>query len=127
MDKHVDYYRHILLIELGRARRTLDGLGKAHKEDLNNYDATKDDLDTSSGEREEVAGRIESFETRIGLEAELEKRLNEILAALAAIEAGTYGRCVQCGVPISDARLEANPTALTCINCAASLNISSTL
>lgn len=127
MNKHVDHYRHILLLELGRVRRTLGGLGKAHADDPNNFDATEEDLDTSSGEREEVADRIESLETRIGLEAELEKRLNEINAALAAIEAGAYGTCTVCGVAISDARLYANPAALTCIHCADTVNISSTL
>lgn len=127
MNKHIDHYRHILLLELGRVRRTLGGLGKAHADDPNNFDATEEDLDTSSGEREEIADRIESLETRIGLEAELEKRLNEINAALAAIDAGTYGNCTTCGVPISDARLDANPAALTCIRCADTVNISSTL
>jgi RNA polymerase-binding transcription factor DksA len=34
------------------------------------------------------------------------------------IAAGTYGMCEQCGQPISDERLEARPTAATCISCA---------
>jgi DnaK suppressor protein len=34
------------------------------------------------------------------------------------ITAGTYGVCERCGQPISEARLEARPTAATCISCA---------
>lgn len=39
----------------------------------------------------------------------------DIEAALARIEAGTYGRCVDCGKQIPDERLEARPEAARCI------------
>jgi RNA polymerase-binding transcription factor DksA len=39
----------------------------------------------------------------------------EIEAALARIENGTYGRCVDCGRPIPDERLEARPEAARCL------------
>jgi RNA polymerase-binding transcription factor DksA len=39
-------------------------------------------------------------------------------AALAARAAGTYGRCQLCGSEIGPARLEARPSATTCIGCA---------
>jgi DnaK suppressor protein len=45
-------------------------------------------------------------------------RLAEIDAALARLDAGTYGTCEVCGQPIGTARLEARPAARTCINCA---------
>jgi DnaK suppressor protein len=38
-------------------------------------------------------------------------------AALARIEAGTYGTCVSCGTDIPYERLEANPWASLCIDC----------
>jgi RNA polymerase-binding protein DksA len=37
--------------------------------------------------------------------------------ALARIEAGSYGRCENCGQPIGKARLQAYPTASLCIDC----------
>ena len=46
------------------------------------------------------------------------QRLTDIDAALARIDAGTYGTCESCGEPISPGRLEARPTARTCISCA---------
>jgi RNA polymerase-binding transcription factor DksA len=41
--------------------------------------------------------------------------LDEIDAALARLAAGTYGRCEVCGRQIPAARLEARPTARTCV------------
>ena len=38
-------------------------------------------------------------------------------AALQRIEAGTYGKCVNCGAPIPEERLEAMPWATLCIDC----------
>lgn len=43
----------------------------------------------------------------------------EVDAALARVDAGTYGICVVCGESIAPARLEARPFATTCIVCAA--------
>jgi len=37
--------------------------------------------------------------------------------ALARIEAGTYGRCENCGNPIGKLRLQANPRATLCVTC----------
>ncbi|WP_227271691.1 TraR/DksA family transcriptional regulator [Roseobacter weihaiensis] len=44
--------------------------------------------------------------------------LKRIDAALARIEDGTYGDCLKCGEPISDARLDAVPDAALCKTCA---------
>jgi DnaK suppressor protein len=45
-------------------------------------------------------------------------QLREVEAALAALDAGTYGTCRNCGKPIAAARLEAIPWAQLCIDCA---------
>jgi DnaK suppressor protein len=47
------------------------------------------------------------------------RRLVELGAALDRVEAGTYGRCTVCGGSIAPARLDALPTATTCVPCAA--------
>jgi len=46
-------------------------------------------------------------------------RLESVDEALARLDAGTYGTCVRCGEPIAPGRLEARPTATTCVSCAA--------
>lgn len=43
--------------------------------------------------------------------------LAAIDAALARIDGGTYGTCGRCGKPIGEARLEAKPYAILCIDC----------
>jgi DnaK suppressor protein len=40
---------------------------------------------------------------------------DQVIAALARIDAGTYGKCVDCGKPIPDERLEARPEAQRCL------------
>jgi RNA polymerase-binding transcription factor len=41
----------------------------------------------------------------------------EVLAALARVDDGSYGRCVDCGNPVPDARLEARPATSRCVPC----------
>jgi RNA polymerase-binding transcription factor DksA len=43
------------------------------------------------------------------------EHLAELDAALERVRAGTYGVCEVCGLPIDPARLEARPTARTCV------------
>jgi DnaK suppressor protein len=49
--------------------------------------------------------------------ADLQVTLGEIDAALARIDAGTYGRCTQCGNDIPAERLELRPFASRCVAC----------
>lgn len=41
----------------------------------------------------------------------------EVLAALKRAEDGTYGKCVDCGLPVPEGRLEARPEAARCVAC----------
>jgi RNA polymerase-binding protein DksA len=53
-----------------------------------------------------------------GAEADRDLReLRELEAALARIDQGTYGECVDCGRDIGFERLMAQPTARRCIEC----------
>jgi len=45
------------------------------------------------------------------------EELRDIDGALQRIEAGEYGDCDECGNEISYARLEAQPTAIRCVEC----------
>ena len=49
--------------------------------------------------------------------ADLLVTIGEIDAALARIEAGTYGRCTGCQADIPEERLELRPFASTCVAC----------
>jgi RNA polymerase-binding protein DksA len=45
------------------------------------------------------------------------KEISEIASALARIESGDYGICIDCGVEIPEGRLEVKPYARRCIQC----------
>ncbi len=47
------------------------------------------------------------------------QQLELVEAALARLDAGTYGACLRCGQSIAPARLEALPWAAYCIGCQA--------
>ncbi len=82
---------------LGRAEAAADHFGGA-KEDPRAQSATERELEFAIDEREMT-------------------ELAAIDAALARIEAGTYGDCIDCGVAITAARLHATPEAARCIHC----------
>ena len=49
--------------------------------------------------------------------ADLLVTIGEIDAALARLDAGTYGRCTRCQADIPEERLELRPFAGTCVAC----------
>jgi RNA polymerase-binding transcription factor DksA len=67
----------------------------------------------------ERAAEAENDEVLERLDEGGRSEIDEIRAALARIDAGSYGTCVRCGEAIGEARLRALPYALTCIGCAA--------
>jgi DnaK suppressor protein len=52
-------------------------------------------------------------------ERQRSSELASIQAALARIEAGEYGLCIECEEEIGEKRLEANPAVGLCLACAA--------
>ena len=53
----------------------------------------------------------------MALDERSRQQVQEIQAALARIDDGTYGDCARCGNPINPKRLETLPTARYCIRC----------
>ncbi len=66
----------------------------------------------------ERAKQLEDSEVvdALGNEARLE--LKKITAALARMESGQFGICLDCGMPIDEGRIKAYPYAIECIDCA---------
>jgi RNA polymerase-binding transcription factor DksA len=76
--------------------------------------------DSNADDEHDPEGSTIAFErSQVGaLIEQAERRIAEIEAARARVDAGTYGRCEVCGEPIAEGRLEARPVARTCVGCA---------
>ena len=70
--------------------------------------------ESTDADPNEVADKIEEFDTNFAIADDLKLSLNDVQAALSKIDAGTYGVCEVSGEPIELDRLEANPAARTC-------------
>ncbi len=73
--------------------------------------------DTNADDEHDPEGQTIAYErSRTGaLLRQAEQHLLEIEAADQRVADGTYGSCAVCGKPIAPGRLEARPTARTCV------------
>ena len=62
------------------------------------------------------ANLTEADRNEASVQSTLEQRA-EVTAALARVDDGSYGRCVDCGNEIPAPRLEARPTTTRCVPC----------
>jgi DnaK suppressor protein len=105
--------RDVLLQERERTSARLAALTGDHagiveaSRDSNADDEHDPEGSTIAFERSQVAS----------LARQAQEHLDEVDAALARLDAGTYGTCERCGRPIDPARLEARPTARTHVSC----------
>ena len=60
-------------------------------------------------------------EFTLGLIENEQGTLEQVNEALGRIDAGKFGRCVECGEPIAKPRLQAMPYTRHCIQCARKL------
>lgn len=68
------------------------------------------------GETEHLAA-YEQRHLDAALDALQRRELVEIERALERLAEGVYGTCVSCGADIAAERLDALPTAITCVGC----------
>ena len=109
----MDPIRARLLSERAHTRRRLTELTDDFREIV---DASRH---TNADDEHDPEGATIAFERShvTTLVALARTRLAELDAALARVDAGTYGICERCGRPIAPARLEARVTARTCVSC----------
>ena len=65
----------------------------------------------------DMAANAYTKELLVSMSANDRQLLESIDAALERIEEGKYGKCVNCGQPIQEKRLEAVPWARHCLRC----------
>ena len=90
----------------------LDGLQQRIKKIDTNLRATADP------DSQEQASNRENDEVLERLDQSGREEIAKVEAALARIQAGTYGVCSRCGEAIPHERLEALPYTMICIGCA---------
>ncbi|HBI16760.1 MAG: hypothetical protein UR60_C0039G0008 [Candidatus Moranbacteria bacterium GW2011_GWF2_34_56] len=103
---------------LTEQKNKLEGeLGRIAKptSDNGDYETTHEEI---GSDREDNASEVEEYVENVALESNLEEQLKDINHALEKIKNGTYGVCEECGANISPERLEANPSAKKCMQCA---------
>lgn len=106
----LEQIRQQLLVELNSLEHRL-GIVADHMAAGADYDVQLN-LD-----RSDLADEYAERERDVALLAIEQDQLEHIKAALARIDDGTYGICLDCGEPISPERLEVLPYATTCIRC----------
>lgn len=77
---------------------------------------TRSDVSDGAGETEHLV-LAEQKDVTARVDALTERAIEEIDEAIARIDAGTYGECVDCGERIPTERLEAVPASATCLRC----------
>jgi RNA polymerase-binding protein DksA len=108
----LDHFRFELERERKRLRAALDTVN--HRGSL-----VEETGDLAIGTDDHLADSAsETFMRELddGLGENAEQLLAQIEAALARIDAGTYGVCLVCGRPIGEERLSAVPYATMCID-----------
>mgnify|MGYP000041117199 CR=1 FL=1 len=77
------------------------------------------ELNSAAGDQHlaDHATELVDRELGVSLEENSERLVEEIDAALARLDDGSYGQCARCGQPIGDERLDAVPYATLCISC----------
>jgi RNA polymerase-binding protein DksA len=106
-------FRKLLTEQQEGLQRSSDGLSSAalRESDAGGGDATVPD------EAAEAASDRNEQEMSLNFLGRTQTELEEVAAALERIDHRSYGLCFDCGQPIPSARLEAIPSATTCIAC----------
>lgn len=103
--------------ELGEVENELKNVGVQNPNNPNDWEAkeTSFDVMNSPADANEAADKMEEYTSNRAITDTLEIRFNSIQRALEKIEDGTYGVCEIGGEEIEEERLDANPSARTCL------------
>lgn len=94
-----------LLRELDSATQVLEGEGAGESSELSHVTQHPGDLGTEVADHDREVALLEAADDRRA----------ELFAAIARLDAKTYGACVDCGQPVDPARLEFRPEAARCL------------
>ncbi|KND46896.1 MAG: TraR/DksA family transcriptional regulator [Parcubacteria bacterium C7867-004] len=106
-------YRAALVDEKANLEAELATIGRRNPENPNDWEALPQETGQES-DPNDAADLISHYEDNTAILKDLEIRYNEVLAALARIDEGTYGVCTVSGEMIEEDRLAADAAATTC-------------
>jgi RNA polymerase-binding protein DksA len=112
--KELEHYRERLLAERERILRELGRITEAINESAEEQDSAKQSY---SNHLADIGTDYMEKEKNYYYADQEGQYLKAIELALARIESGEYGQCMECSELISDKRLEAVPAAELCIAC----------
>ena len=95
-----------LLHELDSATQTLEGEGAGESSELSHVTQHPGDVGTEIADHDREIALLEAAGARRA----------EVMAALARLDGGTYGNCVDCGKPVGKARLDFRPETARCLD-----------
>ena len=108
--------------ELKAVRKELEEQAAELRGEIDTAEAQSESLkrdQSSEGSGDEADAGTKTFEREHEMSLANNSRdlLVQVERALGRIDAGTYGRCENCGNPIPKARLQAFPRATLCVTC----------
>ena len=107
--------------ELALLEEEMGKIGRRNPSNPNDWEPMETDMGSDSADPDQVADEMESFGENAAVLRRLEAQYNDVKRALEKIKNGTYGKCEAGGEKISEERLEANPSARTCVEHAKSV------
>jgi len=111
----INYFKTKLEEEKNELETELSKIAERNPENPEDWKTKPEELNIMISDQNELADVFEETQTKEAVEIELENRLNKIKVALKKIEDGKYGKCNLGNCLIEEKRLEANPSATTCI------------
>jgi len=103
---------------LAELKEQLESEKESLDRQLADYGASGDGIDVALGEGFADSGQATAERTEaLGIVDNIRTQRTEVVAALARMDEGTYGRCEKCGQEIPEARLQAVPSARLCVSC----------
>lgn len=105
--------KQLLEKERGRLQTIVSGISEEHDLEENGDSGTTTVSELSSADQHQSDLATETFEREkdFAVLETMQQELQEIEAAFARLDDGSYGSCETCGKPIGEDRLQARPTA----------------
>ncbi len=109
------HFREKLEAEKKLLETELDTVGRRNPNNPSDWEPKYTNTNTDSADMLEVAEELGNYQNNISILNSLESKYNEVLKAIEKIHKNKYGVCEISGEVIEEDRLEANPSAKTCI------------